>query len=88
MDAMTLARNLIRVGRVNSRNLNNGTVEVIFPDKDNLVSSPLPVLESVTFPSVNDQVLCVFQGNALEQGYCLGRFYSRENPPQQLGGGS
>lgn len=83
--AEKIARNVIKIGRVSSKNTSKGTVEVVFPDRDNAVSSPLPVLESVSFPNVNDQVVCLFLGNALEDGFCLGGFYSSENLPD-LGG--
>ena len=71
-----IARNIVRVGRVSSRNGYVGTVEVIIPDLDNLVVGPLPVLKAAPFPEVNEQVLCVFHGKGLEDGYCAGGFYS------------
>ena len=46
-EALRIARNLIRVGLVNSRNSNKGTVKVLFPDKDNIVSNDLPMLSCV-----------------------------------------
>lgn len=85
-EALLLARNIIRVGRVSKVNQLNGTVQVLFKDRDNLISGDLPLLESSTIPNINDQVLCIFLGNGMEDGFCLGRFYSKENPP--LTGGS
>lgn len=81
-EALTLARNMVRVGRVNSINKIAGTVTVLFEDRDNSVSIPLPILQSAAFPQVKDQVLCIFLGNGIEVGFCLGKFYSKENPPQ------
>lgn len=85
-EALKLARNLIRSGRVNSVNKTEGTVRVLFEDRDNLISNDLPVLESAAIPDPGDQVLCIFLGNGIEDGFCLGRFFSKENPPPTLGG--
>jgi len=84
-EALRVARNIFKIGRVSSRNTEKGTVEVVFLDRNNSVSPPLPVLEASTFPSISEQVACIFLGNGLEDGVCLGRFYSEENPPE-LGG--
>lgn len=83
-EALKLARNLIRVGFVNSINARKGTVQVLFPDKDNKVSNDLPLLSfEYNMPKVEDQVVCLFLGNGLENGFCLGNFYSDINPPPQ-----
>lgn len=77
-----ILRNLIRVGVVSSVNENNGTVRVVFDDKDNLVSDELPLLSlEYNIPQVKDQVLCLFLPNGLQQGFCLGKFYSDLNIP-------
>src|SRR5690606_14646915 len=81
-EAMQLARNLIRVGQVNSVDPGKGTVRVLFEDKDNLISDDIPLLNfEYNMPKVGDQVLCVFLGNGLDQGFCLGSFYSEISPP-------
>lgn len=83
-EALKLSRNLIRVGFVNSINAKKGTVQVLFPDKDNKVSNNLPLLSyEYHMPKVEDQVICLFLGNGLENGFCLGKFYSDINPPPQ-----
>lgn len=79
---MALIRNLIRVGDVSTVDATAGTVEVVFADRDNAVSGPLPCMSSeYNLPAVGDQVLCLFLGNGIEQGFCLGSFYSDVNPP-------
>lgn len=84
-EALKIARNLIRVGLVNSSNPNKGTVKVLFPDKDNIVSNDLPMLSFIShMPSVGEQVLCLFLGNGLEEGFCLGSFYSQINLPRGM----
>lgn len=67
---------LIRVGQVNSVHPDKGTVDVYFPDKD-IVATDLALMNiEYSIPQVEDQVLCVFLGNGVEQGFCLGGFYS------------
>lgn len=85
-EALKIARNLIKVGRVNSVNSLKGTVKVLFEDRDNSISGDLPVFEFAKIPNVRDQVACIFLGNSIEVGFCLGRYYSAENLPLQDGG--
>lgn len=80
-EALRLVRNLIRIGKVSSVKPSMGSVQVLFEDRDRIISSDIPVIESASVPSVGDTVLCLFLGNGLEDGFCLGRFYSRSNPP-------
>lgn len=77
-----ILRNLIRIGTVSSINAVNGTVRVLFEDKDNMVSCELPMLSNeYNMPSVKDQVLCLFLANGIENGFCIGRYYSEINKP-------
>lgn len=74
---LKLVRNIVRVGVINSINPQEGTVKVLFPDKDDIVSDNLPLLNhEYNMPNIGDQVICLFLGNGLEQGFCLGSFYS------------
>lgn len=83
---INILKNLIRVGKVSSINYQNGTVRVTFPDKDNIVTDELPYLSfEYNMPSINDTVLCVFLGNGIARGFCLGQFYNNNNPPVQPG---
>ena len=77
-----ILRNLFRTGIVSSVNEKNGTVRVIFDDKDNMVSDELPMLSfEYDMPKAKQQVLCLFLPNGIQQGFCLGAFYSQINPP-------
>lgn len=81
-EAIRLARNLIKVGIVNSVNPEKGSVDVLFEDKDRAIFDDLPMLNfEYNLPDVGDQVLCVFLGNGLENGFCLGGFYSEVFKP-------
>jgi phage baseplate assembly protein V len=82
------ATNLCRVGKVSKINGANGTVQVAFSDKDNLVSHELPVLFRKTkndkdywMPDVGEHVLCLFLASGLEQGFVVGAFYSATDAP-------
>lgn len=79
---LSILINMIRVGRINSVNEDKGTVRVLFDDKDNLVSDELQLLDSeYNIPIVGKQVLCLFLPNGIQQGFCLGGFYSDINAP-------
>jgi phage baseplate assembly protein gpV len=81
-------KNLIRIGKVSSINYEGGKVRVVFPDKDNLVSSELPMLSAeYNIPEVGDAVLCIFLPNGITQGFCLGKFFSQKNIPREAGDG-
>ncbi|NTU28845.1 hypothetical protein HPY27_01550 [Brevibacillus sp. HB1.1] len=54
-------------------NQEKGTMRAVFPDKDNQVSGDLPILNGVTL-SVGESVLCLFLGNGMQTGFCLGFF--------------
>ena len=85
-------KNLIRVGRVSTVDPSTATATVTFPDKDDLVSRSLPVLQlgskdnkTYWMPDIDSQVLCVFQpnpsGKGLGYGAVLGCMYSTADPP-------
>lgn len=84
-EALLLARNIVKAGRVNSIDRDKGTVKVLFEDRDNTISDNLPLFEFVAFPNVGDRVVCIFIGNSIDVGFCLGRYYSNENPPPSEG---
>lgn len=78
----------LRVGIVSSVDEDNCTVRVSFPDLSDLVSGPLQMIVPFTLknhayflPDVNDLVFCLFMGNGVERGVCLGAVYSKKNPP-------
>lgn len=87
-------RNLFRVGRVSSVNGTACTARVTFPDKEELVSAELPVLQIGSLgtrgywvPEINTQVLCAFlpnpSGKGINQGFILGAFYSTQDRPAE-----
>lgn len=84
-------RNLVRAGVVSSVNPAEGTVRVVFDDKDDMVSYDLPVLnrgsmrnKDYWLPDVGEQVVCLFapNGKNLNQGWILGSYFSDADAPQ------
>lgn len=76
-------RNLIRVGVVSDRSTKLCAVRVVFEDQDNLVSGWLPVILPQTgstkdfmLPDIDERVVCLFLGNGIEAGFCIGSFYA------------
>ena len=56
-EALKLARNLVKVGQVSSIDPEKGTIKVLFPDKDNIVSDDIPMLHfEYHMPDIEDQV--------------------------------
>ncbi|MCP4021565.1 MAG: phage baseplate assembly protein V [Desulfobacteraceae bacterium] len=71
-----------------SVNAEKGRVRVKFPDTDGIVSKELPVLFQKTkdnkdfdMPDVDEQVVCIFLANGMEQGFVIGSPYSNEDKP-------
>lgn len=87
-DVLALLSEVIRVGIVSSTDDAGPTVRVKFTDRDDVVSYDLSVLMKNTkknkdywIPEVNEQVLCLFLPNGIEQGFVLGSLYSKETLP-------
>lgn len=87
-------KNIIRIGRVSSVDVNTNTARVAFSDKDDLVSGNLMIVnrgsmadKDYWMPDVDEQVICLMQPNAsgkgLNDGFILGSFFSAEDPPQE-----
>lgn len=66
---------MLRVGKVSSVDKRKLFVKVTYPDKDNIVSTELPVLNAGIFilPKVDDFVLVAYLPNSKGGGVCLGR---------------
>lgn len=79
---------LIRIGKVSSVDPTTGTARVVFEDTDESVSFDLPILFPQTMaakhygmPSIDENVICLFLGNGVQTGICLGSFYSIVDKP-------
>jgi phage baseplate assembly protein V len=76
-------KELIRVGKVTSRDAGSYTVRVTFAERDNMVSYNLQVLADKThrdkhahLPDIGEHVLCLFMPVGAEAGFVLGAVYS------------
>lgn len=76
-----------RVGIVIDRDPAAAKVRARFPDHDDVVSWWLPMVSAKTkddraywLPDLGEHVLCLMD-ERLEQGFCLGAFYSAAEPP-------
>ena len=79
---LKILKNIIRIGDISAVHEKDGTVEVVFSDKSDIVTDPLPYLAfEYNMPQVKDRVLCVFLGNGIASGFCLGKFFSPKSPP-------
>lgn len=74
--------NTVSIGVVSSIDTDTGMVRVTFPDRDDMVSPPMPLLCIGTgsalrnaMPEAGDNVVCIFRGTQLADGICLGTLY-------------
>jgi phage baseplate assembly protein gpV len=82
---------MIVIGQVSTADPASCSVRVTFPDRDNLVSAPLPVLmpggwaRGNTVPEPGETVLCVYLDRSYSAGFCLGTYYgSKETAPGNI----
>ena len=90
---MGLLSQLIRVGRVTSLDEAAASARVEFKDRSGIVSHEMRVVVRNTkqnkdywIPDLQEQVLCLFLPNGIEQGYIIGSFYSRVTQPPAADG--
>lgn len=83
-------KNLIRFGIISSVDPEKCTARVTFPDRDNLVSAELPILQAVglknksyLLPDVNESVVCLMMPNdpLSRGGFILGSFFNDKSKP-------
>jgi phage baseplate assembly protein V len=93
MDINDLSK-LFFTGYVSKRNDDKGTVIVTRPDKGNVTTKELAVLQRGThatkeywMPAIDDQVLCIrlpnISGKGTGEGFVLGAIYSDVDKPKE-----
>jgi phage baseplate assembly protein V len=83
---MVNLKNLIRIGTVSSINYRQGKLRVCFEDQDSIVTDELPMLSfEYEMPKIGEPVLCLFLGNGISNGFCLGRYYYDSDLPVEYG---
>ena len=72
-------KNIIRIGRVSSIDVNTNTARVAF--------SGSMVDKDYWIPDIDEQVLCLMlpnkSGQGLNEGFIIGSFFSKEDEPQE-----
>ena len=78
----------IRIGTISSIDTKEHTAKVAFPDEGNGVSYDLPVIVPNTYhnsdyqmPDINEDVLCIFLPDGVENGFILGSWYAGQVKP-------
>lgn len=74
---------LLKIGEVSSVNPATCTARVVFDDDDSLVSGDLQILQMNSLknkgywlPDVGEDVVCIFLGTGVEEGFILGATYA------------
>lgn len=81
---------ILRIGKVVSVDEIKCTARVTFEDRQDTVSNDLSIIVPFTLkdkfyyiPAIGERVLCVFEPNAIINGYILGSFYADKRLPTQ-----
>ena len=80
----------IRVGQVSSINYSEGTIKVLFQDKDQTVTDDLPILtfnDEYKMPKIGAYVAVALLSNGTEAGYVLGTFWDGQKESVKTGKG-
>lgn len=81
-------RNNIRVGKISAIDYASGRVRVVYHDRDDAVTSLIPLLASeYHMPEVGDQVVVLHLSDGSAAGIVLGRVWSEKNMPPESGAG-
>lgn len=81
---------ILRIGKVASIDEVKCTARVTFEDRQDTISNDLSIIVPFTLkdnfyymPAIGERVLCVFEPNAIINGYILGSFYAEKRLPPQ-----
>ena len=76
--------NEIRLGKVSAIDYATGMVRVVYHEKDDSVTRPVPLIsDEYHMPEIGDQVLVLHLSNGSEAGVVLGRPWSEKNKPPE-----
>ena len=76
--------NEIRLGKVSAIDYATGMVRVVYHEKDDSVTRPVPLIsDEYQMPEIGDQVLVLHLSNGSEAGVVLGRPWSDKNKPPE-----
>lgn len=75
----------IRIGFVSSINIKDGTAQITYPDRDEMVTEDFPLLRTggeFFPPKVNDAVYVLHQSNDMSSGVILGTYWNQDEKPE------
>ena len=73
---------LNKIGRISSINYKNGTAQVVYKDRDNMVTGDIPFLANeYLMPKVGDMVVVLHMKNSSKAGVIIGPIYNDDNRP-------
>ena len=73
-----------RMGKISAIDYAAGMVRVVYHEKDDAVTRPIPLISSEYFmPEIGDLVLVVHLSNGTEAGVVMGRPWSEKNKPTE-----
>lgn len=78
----------IRIGKISSVDAASGMVRVVYHDRDDDVTAPIPLLaQEYKLPQIGQQVLVLHLSNGSEAGVVLGAYWNQNNRPPESGEG-
>lgn len=83
-----MAEKLIRIGKISKIDYETGMAEVTYPDMDNSVTAPFPIVnfnEEYKMPKIGEDVLVVHLSNGTASGLILGPFWNTVKTPAVSG---
>ena len=77
--------NNIRLGKISAIDYAAGTVRVVYHEKDDAVTAPIPLISSEYFmPEVDDMVMVLHLSNGTEAGVVLADRGARRTSPRRV----
>lgn len=83
-----MAEKHIRIGKISKIDYENGMAEVTYPDMDNAVTAPFPILsfnDEYKAPLIGEEVLVLHLSNGTANGVILGPYWNVAKPPAVSG---
>ena len=74
-----MAEKHIRIGKISKIDYENGMAEVTYPDMDNAVTAPFPILslnDEYKAPLIGEEVLVLHLSNGTANGVILGPYWN------------
>ena len=83
-----MAEKYIRIGKISKIDYGSGMAEVTYPDMDNAVTAPFPILsfnDEYKMPQIGEEVAVLHLSNGTANGVILGPYWNLAKPPAVSG---